>query len=86
MNTLTYYNICFLILGILIGVAISINIFTRKLNKKTAGYMIINLKDIDTNQIKVHFTDPNKLFNESGSVIFNVLYENNENEDNREKK
>lgn len=86
MNTLTYYNICFLILGILIGVAICINIFTRKLNKRTAGFMIINLDDIDTNKIKVQLTDPNKLFNESGSVVFNVLYENNENKINREKK
>ncbi len=80
-----YYVISFTI-GFLISLSIFILINKHTNKKQKVGYIKVNLDDIDTNELQIHFTDANKLFNGKKRVIFDVIYVREGMKFNREKK
>ena len=82
--------ITLIILGVLVGIcgcaAVLITIYDYKFDEKTVGYMVINLDDIDTNNLRIYWTNPKKLFNKSDNIVFQVRYVHEGIEATREKK
>ena len=80
------FYICLIILVVIIGVLIGVEIYTKNLDTRIVGQIIVNLDDVDTNNIKIHWTNPRNLFNTHGNVVFNVKYVHEGINTNREKK
>lgn len=68
------YYILFFIFGFFAGLIIFVCASKHRRFTKKAGYIKINLDDLDTNQIQIHWTDARKIFNNKNYVVFDVVY------------
>jgi hypothetical protein len=68
------YYFLFFIFGFFAGLIIFVCATKHRYFTQKAGYIKINLDDLDTNQIQIHWTDARKIFNNKRHVIFDVVY------------